>query len=219
MTARDALSPKHRKFLDEYCRDRNGAAAVRRSGYSERRAKVTAAELLARDDIKAALAEEDAATSEKVGIEVGEIVAALRTVLRANMLDYMAIGQDGQPYTDFSALTREQAGVIQEVHVETTQQRLEGGGDPVEVRKVRFKLYDKLAAADKLMRHLGGYVDRVEHTGRGGGPIEVRGVHDLTDEQLAAIASAGSSRTAPAPEGEGKPARLRKRRSNPGKAG
>lgn len=63
------------------------------------------------------------------------------------------------------------------------------------------------------------YGDRLALTGADGGAVKLETVHELTDEQLAAIASAGSSRTAAAPEGESKPARLRKRRSNPGKAG
>jgi hypothetical protein len=34
-------------------------------------------------------------------------------------------------------------------------------------------MHDKIAAADKLLRHLGGYRDRVEHAGPDGGPITV----------------------------------------------
>jgi hypothetical protein len=51
--------------------------------------------------------------------------------------------------------------------------------DPGEqiVRKVRIKLHDKLAAADKLLSHLGGYVERREV-----GPLSA--FRDLTDEEL-----------------------------------
>lgn len=217
MTARDALSPKHRKFLDEYCKDRNGAAAVRRSGYSERRAKVTAAELLARDDIKAALADVDADNHEHAGITEKRIIDELAKLGFANMADYMRVGADGDPYLDFSRLSRDQAAALVEVTVEDFK---EGRGkDARDVRRVKFKLADKKGALVDLGKHLGMFKERVEHTGKDGGPIELRKVHELTDEQLAAIASAGSGRALAAPEGESKPARLRKRRSNPGKAG
>jgi phage terminase small subunit len=41
-------------------------------------------------------------------------------------------------------------------------------------------MHDEISAADKLLRHLGGYKDRIEHTGPDGGPIEV-GL--MTDEE------------------------------------
>ena len=41
---------------------------------------------------------------------------------------------------------------------------------------MELELYDKGAAIDKAMRHLGLLRDRVEHTGPDGGPIEVREV-------------------------------------------
>jgi hypothetical protein len=48
---------------------------------------------------------------------------------------------------------------------------------------VRVRLYDKIAALDKLMKHIGGYQpDRHEISGPGGKPIETK--VETTDEKL-----------------------------------
>lgn len=55
-----------------------------------------------------------------------------------------------------------------------------------------IKVWDKNSALEKLAKHLGMFIEKVEHTGKDGGPIEVKGASDLTDDQLAAIAVTGS---------------------------
>lgn len=63
MSAYDKLTPKHRKFVDEFLIDLNGSQAAIRTGYAKAGARVRASELLAREDVKAALAEKQAETS------------------------------------------------------------------------------------------------------------------------------------------------------------
>lgn len=46
------MNDKHIRFCEEYLIDNNGKQAAIRVGYSERRAEVTASELLNREDIK-----------------------------------------------------------------------------------------------------------------------------------------------------------------------
>jgi phage terminase small subunit len=88
----------------------------------------------------------------------------------ANMADYMRAGPDGDPYLDFSALTRDQAGALSEVTVEDFK---EGRGENArDVRRVKFKLADKRAALVDLGKHLKLFTDRVEHTG-GESPVSI----------------------------------------------
>lgn len=57
---------------------------------------------------------------------------------------------------------------------------------------LEVKMHDKVAALTKVGQHLGMFTDRVEHTGKGGGPIETVGKIDLsglTLEQKRALAS------------------------------
>lgn len=52
---RPVLTPKQRKFVDEYMVDMNGAAAAVRCGYSKKTSRSIACELLTKPDIQAEL--------------------------------------------------------------------------------------------------------------------------------------------------------------------
>jgi phage terminase small subunit len=96
------------------------------------------------------------------------------------MADYMRATDGGDPYLDFSALSRDQAAALQEV---TVDRYTEGHGeDKRDVKRVKFKLADKRAALVDLGRHLGIFVDRHEHSGPDGRPIQV---DQLTPEERA----------------------------------
>jgi phage terminase small subunit len=66
------------------------------------------------------------------------------------MADYMKSTPTGDPYLDFSALSRDQTAALSEVTVEDF---LDGRGEGARsVRRVKFKLHDKRAA---LVNYLG----------------------------------------------------------------
>lgn len=48
----------------------------------------------------------------------------------------------------------------------------------------KYKLADKKGALDSIAKHLGMFVDKVEHTGKGGGPIQYQDVSKMTDADL-----------------------------------
>jgi hypothetical protein len=103
------------------------------------------------------------------GVQHG-LAAELAKLGFANMADYMRANPNGDPYLDFSQLTRDQTAALQEV---TVEYYVDGRGeDARNVKRVRFKLADKRAALVDLGRHLGIFRDRLEHTGKDGGPIE-----------------------------------------------
>lgn len=100
----------------------------------------------------------------------------------ANMKNYMGITEQGDAFMDLSKLTEAQAAAMAEVTVEDFMDgRGEGARD---VRRIRFKLYDKRAALVDIGRHLGMFTDKVQLTGKNGGPIET--VHTVPDSELAA---------------------------------
>ena len=83
------------------------------------------------------------------------------------MLDYMSIGKDGMPYCDFSAIDRDKAAAIQELHVDVVQEYNGAKGKrrkTVPVRRVRFKLADKRAALVDIGKHLGMFTEKINHT-------------------------------------------------------
>ena len=160
---KDNLTPKQRRFVDEYLIDRNATQAAIRAGFSAKTAKQQGSRLLTNVDVAAAVAARQAAIAEKHGVTVERIVTELAKLGFANMADYMGCTPGGDPYLDFSALSRDQAAALVEVTVEDyTEGRGENARD---VKRVKFKLADKRASLVDLGRHLGMFKDKVEHSG------------------------------------------------------
>jgi phage terminase small subunit len=85
------------------------------------------------------------------------------------MADYMKSTEKGDPYLDFSTLTREQTAALAEV---TVDDYVDGRGKSArDVRRVKFKLADKRASLVDLAKLLGMMPDRHEHTGKGGSEL------------------------------------------------
>lgn len=165
------LSPKQRRFVAEYLVDLNATQAAIRAGYSERTARSIGQENLTKPDIRRAIEEAESEHLERVGVRASAVLEELARLGFSNMLDYLNISRDGEPYVDLSEMTREQAAAVQEV---TVEDYLEGRGeDAREVRRVKFKLVDKKGPLELLGKHLKLFTERHEHTGAGGGPIEV----------------------------------------------
>jgi len=178
---------------------------------SEAAAKTAFSRLLKNADFTARLAALSAGVAEKVSISVESVIAELAKIGFANMQDYMSVGLDGQPTLDWSRLTRDQAAALSEVTVETVVERGDEGApakskakqpddDAETVRRVKFKLYDKRAALVDIGKHLGAFTQKVELTGKDGGPIETKEV-EMSELELArriAFALEQGARAAPA---------------------
>lgn len=174
------FTARQRAFIDEYLICRVGTQAAIRAGYSQRTARDMASENLQKPHIAAAIEAGEKAIAERNELTQDMVIQELRALGFANMQDYMAPGQDGAPYLDFSKLTREQAAALQEV---TTDRITEGAGkNKCTIRRIKFKLADKRAALVDLGKHLGMFKERHEITGKDGGPITT----EMTLEQATA---------------------------------
>lgn len=164
-----ALTAKQARFVEEYLIDLNATQAAIRAGYSAKTAGQQGERLLKNVEVAAAVAEAQQARSARTEITQDAVLRELAKIGFANMQDYMRAGPDGDPYLDFSDLTRDQAAALAEVTVEDFKDGR--GEDARDVRRVKFKLADKRAALVDIGKHLGMFKDRVEHSGPGGGPI------------------------------------------------
>ena len=163
------LTPKQARFVAEYLNDLNATQAAIRAGYSKRSACSQAFDLLRKPEIAAAVQARREKLAEKLEVTQELVVAELAKIGFANMADYMRAGPDGDPFLDFSALTRDQAAALTEV---TVDDFVDGRSEDARaVRRVKFKLADKRAALVDLGRYLGIFSDKVELSGRGGGPV------------------------------------------------
>jgi phage terminase small subunit len=155
------LNLKQQRFVAEYLIDKNATQAAIRAGYSKRTAHVQGCRLLSDAKVSALVAEKAEKQVEKLEITAERILRELALLGFANMEDYMRSGPDGDPYLDFSALTRDQAAALTEVTVEDFKDGR--GEDARDVRRVKFKLADKRAALVDLGRHLALFTDKVQH--------------------------------------------------------
>lgn len=158
------MNPKQQRFVEEYLIDLNATQAAIRAGYSAKTAYSQGQRLLKHVEIATAIGERCEKLSDKLEITAERVLRELALLGFANMADYMHVGPDGDPYLDFSRLTREQAAALAEVTVEDFKDAR--GGDARDVRRVKFKLADKRAALVDLGRHLKLFTDKVEHGGQ-----------------------------------------------------
>jgi phage terminase small subunit len=159
---------KHELFAQEVAQGRSVSEAYVLAGFKAHGSN--AARLSQNEQIRARIDELLNAAAEKAGVTVHRIVDELAKIGFANMADYMRTGPDGDPYLDFSQLTRDQAAALAEVTVEDFKDGR--GQDARDVRRIKFKLADKLGALEKLGKHMGMFRDKVELMGKDGGPIQ-----------------------------------------------
>lgn len=173
---KDKLTARQKRFVAEYLVDLNATQAAIRAGYSAKTAEQQASRLLRNVQVRAAVEQGQQKTAAKLEVTKERIVEELAKIGFSNMLDYMRAGHDGDPYLDFSQLTRDQAAALSEVTVEDFKDGR--GEDARDVRRVKFKLHDKKGALVDLAKMLGFVIEKHEHTGKDGGPIETRETSD-----------------------------------------
>ncbi|QDD62658.1 terminase small subunit (plasmid) [Herbaspirillum seropedicae] len=71
------ITPKIRRFVEEYLVDLNGTKAAVRAGYSAKTAKVQASQMLAKPEIKALVEEAKTALSERTQISTSMVLSRL----------------------------------------------------------------------------------------------------------------------------------------------
>ena len=166
------LSAKRARFVAEYLVDSNATQAAIRAGYSPTSAMVTGCRVLKDAKVQAEIAARQLSLIKKLEITQRRVVEELALIGFANMGDYMRATQNGDPYLAFAELTREQKAALAEVTVEDF---VDGRGEEArDVRRVKFKLYDKRAALVDLGRHLGMFPTKGEQNGAGGLNVGVR---------------------------------------------
>src|SRR6266436_360549 len=153
----DGLNHRQRRFVQEYLIDLNATQAAIRAGYSADTAGSIGSENLTKPEIARAVETAQAERLARVELTGDMVIAELRKIGFANMQDYMSSTPEGDPFLDFSMLTRDQAAALQEVTVEDyTEGR---GEDARNVKRVKFKLADKRAALVDLGKHLKLFIE------------------------------------------------------------
>ena len=165
---------KHEIFAQEVAKGKSADEAYQIAGFKQNRGNAT--RLKSNESVLSRIDEILSASADRAEVTIEKVYRELALLGFCNMQDYMRAGTDGDPYLDFSALTRDQAAALTEVTVEDFKDGR--GTDARNVRRVKFKLADKRAALVDLGKHLGMFKDRIEHSGPDGGPVEVKIIGD-----------------------------------------
>jgi phage terminase small subunit len=191
-----ALTPKRRRFVEEYRVDWNATQAAIRAGYSRKTAGSQAHDLLKKPEIQEALAEVMQEDSLRTQITVDQIIGEAAKIAFLNMFDYIRIGENGEPFVDLSALTRAQAaGLLSFKHKEYKDGR---GEEARDVCEVEIKLNPgKFNALVKLGERLGAWKPAADAGDEGINYAQIIADNKLHREKMAEIAERYGAAVAP----------------------
>lgn len=145
-----ALSDKEKRFCEEYIIDLNATQAAIRAGYSDHTARSIGCENLTKPNILEYLGQLQKEISDRNGNLAQRVIDELAKVGFSNIQDYTGVGNDVK---DLSEIDPQKAAAVAGVKKSTTTFGDEKTGGVKEV--VEFKLWDKIAALEKIGRHLG----------------------------------------------------------------
>ncbi len=139
------MTPRQRRFVEEYLVDLNATQAAMRAGYTARSAKDHGYRLLKNPAVAAAVAKAQAKRAARTRVSADRVVTELAKVAFGDPRRLLSWGPGGVVLRDSSELTEAEAALVSEV----SETRTAGGG----TRKV--KLHCKLSALNALGKHLG----------------------------------------------------------------
>ena len=144
------LTAKQEQFCKEYVIDLNGTQAAIRAGYSEKTANRIASENLSKPDITTRIQELMDERSKRVEITADYVLGTIQETIERC--------KQAVPVMEFD-------------HSEKKM---------VETGEYKFEHNGVLKGCELLGKHLKLFTERLEHTGKDGGPIETK---DLTAEE------------------------------------
>jgi phage terminase small subunit len=182
-----SLTPKQQRFVEEYLIDLNATQAAIRAGYSAKTAQEQASRLLSNAMVSQAVSEAQARRSERTGIDAAWLLTRLALESTADVADLYDEHGGLKSVHDWPLIWRQ--GLVAGLDVEEIR---EEGAVVGIIRKV--KLSDRIKRLELIGRHvdIGAFKERVEHTGKDGGAIQleqVRSDAELFTRTIASVAA------------------------------
>ena len=164
MAKKSGLNAKQKRFIDEYLVDSNATEAAIRAGYAKKTARQQGSRLLSHVDIQAEIKKRREGVSRLADVQLADVVLQLS---RMALFDPRKMYDEGGNPLPIQELPDEAAMVIQGFKVR--KEFSAGDGEPATI--LEYKMADRNSAADKLMKHLGGY--EVDNKQKGDGLAEL----------------------------------------------
>lgn len=149
------MSKKQVLFAKEYLKDLNGTRAAIRAGYSEKTARVTAAQLLAKPNVAKIVQKGIEARAKRVEVNQDWVVKRLMAIAGTEMGELASWNESGvtfKPSDELSETAR--------MSVHQVKQVMNEHGGTIEIKQ-----HDKLKALELLGKHLGMFAEPVTAQG------------------------------------------------------
>jgi phage terminase small subunit len=173
------LNARQAAFVAEYLIDLNGTQAAIRAGYSPDTAWVISAENLRKPSIAAAIARGKAQRASRVNMTQDTVLSEM-AILAKSSIEHYYIDDDGQVRLNEGAPDGAM-GAIQFIKRKTRIFRDRDGVETHREYDVELRLWDKPNPLKLMGKHVGLKWDRVEVTGKDGGPIVTQVVREVVD--------------------------------------
>lgn len=173
---------RHEAFAQSLAKGKTADEAYVLAGYKANRGNAT--RLKANESVGKRVSELTERAADRAEIDIAR---TLKELVRLGTSDVRRFFDENGNLLPVHALDDDTAAAIASVEVVTktipggAQEELEGqpqggalkrnrGAEVEYIHKIR--LWDKNSALEKIAKHLGMFIERVEHTGKNGGPIE-----------------------------------------------
>jgi phage terminase small subunit len=159
------LTPKQRRFIEEYLTDLNATKAAIRAGYSAKTAGQIGEKLLKKVEIAAAVAEAKKARSERTEITADRVLHELAAIAFLDPAKVFTSTGEVRLLDEMDESVRRAIASVETIS-------LGDGGEAVSTVK-KVKMNDKLRALELLGKHLQLWVERVKIGGDQENPLQV----------------------------------------------
>lgn len=147
-----ALTAKQERFVAEYLIDLNATQAAIRAGYSEKSARSQGHRLLTNADIETAIQEARAERSDRTEVTQDRVLEELARIGFGNLQNILTPAGNLKAVGDWD---EDAARSISSLEIITRPGGVDENGEREVEHVAKIKAWDKLAALDKLARHLG----------------------------------------------------------------
>lgn len=158
------LTPKQQRFVEEYLIDLNATQAAIRAGYSEKTAKVIAAQNLSKLNVQEAIEEAQSKRAEQTQIDAAYVLRRLVEIDQMDVLDIMDDQMKIRPVNEWPKVWRQYVVNLENLELS------DGEGC---FKKIKWP--DKTKNLELLGKHVsvGAFKDKIEHSGDPNNPINM----------------------------------------------
>ena len=148
------MTPKQKRFADEYLIDINATQAAIRAGYSPKTTRQQGQRLLTKVDIQNYIKKRQKKLQERTEVTQERVVRELAKIAFADISDFIKWNNKKMILISSKKLKRDDTAAVAEI-----TETIKTGNTNENTRKI--KLHDKVKALDLLGRHLGIYTDNL----------------------------------------------------------